>query len=247
MNSKIILAFLGGAAIGALISYKVTVSLCEQQVNEEINAFLNDWENERHGEPLSEMTDEEYEEKAKEVSRKYCPGMEANEVRKNMIYRKPDLHKVPYDAITKGSNVVQAADPRGVVELYGDDGLITSIRTPFIITIEEFTDDCVDYEKLSLYYYDEDDTLIDDRDDIIPNIYELIGDALTRFGEGSNDPDIVYVRNEAMACDYEIGRYYKRYQEEFLGLPSGEVKKRRKINEGGRISTDAETPIAFDQ
>lgn len=232
MNSKVLLAFLIGAGVGGLTTYVLFKEKLEKEyeeaINEEIDGLIEIYAGKEIDEIDSNgMTEEEYEERVAGITRKYCPGAEANEMRKNMIYRKPDLNKVPYDAITKSS----AGKEQGLLDPI-------DCTVPRVITINDFTDDCQNYEKLSLYYYDDDDTLIDDKEEIISGVESLVGDALTRFGDGSNDPDIVYVRNDVMACDYEIVRYYRSYQVEILGLPSDEVKKRRKLNDGGNAPTD---------
>lgn len=235
MNSKIILAFFGGAVIGAFISYKVTVAMCEKQVEEMMDDFLAEMvaypESDRE---ISDMTDEEYEARTDEVVRKYYPGTEVNDAKKSMIYRKPDLNKTPYNTIT-------ASNGNGeVIAQFTEGSQPSEYSGPYVILIDDYTDHCQDYEKLSLYYWDEDDTLSDDKEDIIPNVEDLIGDGLTRFGEGSMDPDIVYVRNDKLGCDYEVVRYHKSYQEEVYGIPpenNGSNKKRR-MNDGENVSKD---------
>lgn len=222
MNSKLLLAFLIGAGVGGIGTYVLFKERLEKEyeeaINEEIEALQDTYARREIDELDSNgMTEEEYTEKVVSISRKYCPGREAEDMRKSMIYRKPSLNKTRYDVVGHNINEDEEAE-------------VVDTSKPYVITIEAFTDDCQDYEKLSLYYYDDDDTLIDERQEVLPDVDALVGDALTRFGEGSNDPDIVYVRNERMSCDYEIVRYEKGYQEEFLGIPADEVKKRRKLN-----------------
>lgn len=237
MNSKIILAFFGGAAISAFVTYKITVALCERQIEEEMNLFLEELDRQKYqGEEqkdISDMTDEEYEERTGTVMRKYCPGTAADDARKNnMIFRKPDLNKTAYHAIIR-SDTGRVMD---VINSSSDD--IEPIQ-PVVITMEEFTDSHTEYEKLSLYYWDEDDTLSDEGEEIIPNIEDFIGDALTHFGEGSNDPDIVYVRNERLGCDYEVVRQHKSFQQEVYGIPPEEGNnKKRRMKDDQHISKD---------
>ena len=156
-----------------------------------------------------------------------------------MIFRKPDLNKTAYHTMAGNHVATDEPDPRGVVKLYADDKIIQTLQVPFVISIDEFTNDRQDLEKLSLYYWDTDDTLSDDGEEIIPDIGNIIGDALTRFGEDSNDPDIVYVRNEVLGCDYEVVRKYESYQEMVLGIPPEEGNnKKRRMKDDQHISKD---------
>ena len=80
---------------------------------------------------------------------------------------------------------------------------------PYVIPPEEFGE--TDYDIISLTYY-ADDILVDDSDEKILNskVDELIGvDSLSHFGE--YDDDAVYVRNDALKCDYEILRSEREY------------------------------------
>ena len=126
-----------------------------------------------------------------------------------MIYRKPEVGRTAYN------------DSKGeVVTIFEDNKVIDSrVDKPYVITAESFTDEHPDFEKLSLAYYDDDDTLADEQEEVITDVYELIGDeALTRFGDGSEDPDIVFVRNERLGVDYEIARLFRSYAEAIMGL-----------------------------
>lgn len=102
---------------------------------------------------------------------------------------------------------------------------------PYVITVEEYmTDDS--YEKISLAYYDGDNTLADERDKIIPEITKVIGDATDHFGVGSNDPVIVYVKNEAMGTMFEVVKDEQSYQELILKIRDTEDRPiRRKLRD----------------
>ena len=91
---------------------------------------------------------------------------------------------------------------------------------PYIITHDEYFEAEKDYETISLTYFQLDDTLVDESDQPIENTDETVGDEhLTRFGSGSKDKNIVYVRNDKLGIDYEITRSKGSYLEEVLGLP----------------------------
>lgn len=105
------------------------------------------------------------------------------------------------------------------------------ITEPYIVSRDSYENEHLDFSKNVLTYYEEDDTLCDDRDDVVVAISHLIGDeALTSFGEGSDDENIVYVRNIALSSDFEITRDERSYVEVVLGVPSDEsYSKARKF------------------
>lgn len=72
---------------------------------------------------------------------------------------------------------------------------------PYVISPEEF-DELDDYEAVSLTYYN-DGVLTDDLDNVIEDVEHIVGvESLKRFGEYEDDS--VFVRNDALKCDYEI-------------------------------------------
>ena len=90
--------------------------------------------------------------------------------------------------------------------------------TPYIITWEQFSEENEHYEKVNLDYYAYDDTLSDTNDAPIPDVIGLIGrDALDNFGNGSHEENVVYVRNDKLALDFEIVRKDTSYSAYVLG------------------------------
>ena len=93
-----------------------------------------------------------------------------------------------------------------------------SHEKPYLLTVQEFMADGDDYDKLTVTYFEEDDTLVDDRDEVVPD-KSVVGDGtFERFGHGSGSPDIVYVRNEQIQTDFEIIRDKQSYHEMILGI-----------------------------
>lgn len=97
----------------------------------------------------------------------------------------------------------------------GIDDAIDDLSTPkndipYLIEPEAFGE-YLDYEQISLTYYS-DGKLTDSDDDLVENISEVIGTAWReRFDK--YDEDIVYVRNDARKCEYEITRDYRSYMD----------------------------------
>jgi hypothetical protein len=86
---------------------------------------------------------------------------------------------------------------------------------PYVIAREDYDDeDMSHYDKLTIYYYEDDDTLTDENEEVIADVDSIVGgDSLTRFGDLSGDPEVVYVRNDKLQIDYEIIRLSKSYGE----------------------------------
>ena len=91
---------------------------------------------------------------------------------------------------------------------------------PYVIHIDEREE--MDFQVETLTYYEGDDVLCNQRDEIIDPDFErdnLIGEKnLERFGHGSNDPAIVYVRNDKLELIYEICRSPHKFAEEVHGF-----------------------------
>lgn len=94
---------------------------------------------------------------------------------------------------------------------------------PYIITHDEYFEGEKDYDTVTLTYFVVDDTLVDERDKPVDDSDATVGDGnLVRFGAGSKDNNIVYVRNERLETDFEIVRSKGSYLEEVLGMPETE-------------------------
>ena len=89
----------------------------------------------------------------------------------------------------------------------------------FVISRTSYENEYMDFHKESLVYFERDQVLIDDRDEIVDNVEHILGsEALESFGKESEDEDIVYVRNMRMQCDFEVVREHMSYKENVLGI-----------------------------
>lgn len=90
---------------------------------------------------------------------------------------------------------------------------------PFIIHQDEFQLNESEYNQTSYIYYSGDDVLVDEDDSIILDKDENVGmDNLARFGHGTDDYNLLYIRNPRIELEMEISRVPKSYAEEVLGL-----------------------------
>ena len=87
---------------------------------------------------------------------------------------------------------------------------------PYIIHRNEYFSDEMGFDNhSSLMYYKGDDILVDDLDTPIYNPEKVTGPLI--FGHGSQDPHVVYVRNEKLKAEYEILLDYGTFAAEILG------------------------------
>lgn len=123
-------------------------------------------------------------------------------------------------------------NPEVMTEEEMEDGALFGTRSPdhpYVISFAEFQEDETHYDKISIEYFEADNTLADDRDQIIPDVDEMIGRRnLSRFGQGSEDPNIVYIRNERIHVDFEVAYNPRGYAEIILGVET-EPKHKRQI------------------
>lgn len=91
-----------------------------------------------------------------------------------------------------------------------------SADEPYILHRDEFYADELDYTQLTLTYYAGDDILVDDEETPVYNHNNIVGPI--RFGHGSGDPNVFYVRNDKRKAEYEILNDPGSYSREVLGL-----------------------------
>lgn len=92
-------------------------------------------------------------------------------------------------------------------------------RFPYVIHKDEH--DAFDaYENVSYAWYPLDEVLADEDGSRIENIAEIVGaENLERFGHGSGDPNVVFVRNNELRLQIEIVRVPDAsYEESVVGL-----------------------------
>lgn len=87
----------------------------------------------------------------------------------------------------------------------------------YIITYDEFYGDELHYKQDQLTYYKGDDVLVDSLNKPIHKYVEFVGDEM-KFGHGSKDPNVVFIRNERHRMEWEIALDLGRYEVEVLGL-----------------------------
>lgn len=87
---------------------------------------------------------------------------------------------------------------------------------PYILHKDEFFAEEKGYAQLTITYYAGDNMMADDKDEPVYN-YEAVTGPL-KFGHGSGDTKVVYVRNDKNRAEYEIVRHEGTFAEEVMGF-----------------------------
>lgn len=97
---------------------------------------------------------------------------------------------------------------------------------PYIIEAEQFFENEEEHTQTALTWFEGDEVLVDERDQPIRNVEGVIGGvANLRFGAGSKDANMVYIRNDRFSADYEVSRSTGKYAEEVLGFIQHEDRR----------------------
>jgi hypothetical protein len=95
--------------------------------------------------------------------------------------------------------------------------LVRDTTRPYVITLAEFSEENETYSKITLTYFSSDNTLCDERDAPIRDT-SIVGVGFEDlFGQDSDDPDVLYVRNDKLQVDFEIARRNESYTQTVLG------------------------------
>lgn len=152
-----------------------------------------------------------------EVADEDCDGTEAvpyEELKSHSKY-KPGF-RPGYSEEVKAEEAQRLRDVMDAEEIASRD-----LTRPFVISNEEFMEDPDENQtdKISLTYFSEDDTLIDELEDVIPDIIGTIGlECLSKFGYKSGDASIVMVRNLEKGIDFEVVLDERAYSDVVLGI-----------------------------
>ena len=95
------------------------------------------------------------------------------------------------------------------------------MEPPHLITLSEFYNERPEYDKITIDWYEDDNTYLDENEEIIADIQSYVGtNAAALFGKNTgeqDDPDIRFVRNEQYGSDYEIVRHHISWRQAAMG------------------------------
>jgi hypothetical protein len=96
---------------------------------------------------------------------------------------------------------------------------------PYVIHQNEYNEEFPEYTQVTWTYYAGDDILADERDEIVARPELIVGDKnLKRFGHGSDDANVVFIRNDRIEMEFEVCRSLKSYMVEVKGLDPDDVE-----------------------
>lgn len=157
----------------------------------------------------SDETGENPEETPEDIKSAIELALEEKEQALNVIELRPEDEDEESDEVDAAIDEARASHPTANVfdnkskewdyteELKG-----RSPESPYILHQDEFYSDERGYAQQTLTYYAGDQILVDEHDKPIYNYGSIVGEL--NFGHGSNDPNVVYVRNEKQEAEYEI-------------------------------------------
>jgi hypothetical protein len=155
-------------------------------------------------------------------------------VKPENLVDEPSIAKVA-DDIREAVNNLPQGDLSNVFEEYSDEEWMKDRdpTKPYIISEDEYLQNAPEHDQTQLTYFSGDRQLADDnQNDPIPN-HSIVGsDNLERFGVGSGDPRLVYIRNEKLKADFEISFSEGYYAHEVLGL---DIEKKELRHSDSRV------------
>ena len=99
---------------------------------------------------------------------------------------------------------------------YNEELAKRSELEPYVLHKDEFYSEEGGYVQTTITYYELDEEVCDQEDQPVYNYKEIIGEF--KFGHGSGDPNVFYVRNDIRRAEYEVLRHTGSYAEEVLGI-----------------------------
>ena len=185
--SKVII-FTAGAVVGSGVTYLLVKEKCARDAQVEIDKVVEDFmhRDDNVNKGVAETDVDMSVEPNDEVDEEHVEE-EFNDIVKNEGY------------------VAYAKDRLNKKEEKND------MKRPYVIEPEEFGEE--GYPTVSLWYFEGDETLVDNHQrKIIRNADELVGeDFADHFGEYEDDS--VFVRNDELEIDYEILRDERSFSE----------------------------------
>ena len=174
MNLKNIIVFVAGAGIGGAVTYFAMKKYTETRITEEIVEFKESYKDSVLKQAF----------KAAEPSE---PVSEKNE--EDTSEYDEIIRKLNYNEYSKKDSQNEDAETE-------PDEIDRNL--PYIISDEEYLE-MEEYDKVTLFFFDEDYIFINDDDEIIGNAEDLLGK------ENLVDiSDAIYIRNEKFGIDYEV-------------------------------------------
>lgn len=115
-------------------------------------------------------------------------------------------------------NIFEVGPSTGEDETFEEEVENRDHSKPYIISDEESMANDPEHDQITLTWYEGDNILADEKDEVVEKMQRTVGLENIRFGHRSNDPNIVYVRNEKLTADFTILRHTGKYSQEVAGF-----------------------------
>ena len=189
-NVKYLFAFTLGAVVGVAASWKVMETKYRKIADEEIESVK---------EMLSKKTDNESENVEDDLA---VPEVDDEQ---DDTEESETKEVAAYNTIIKTQ---QYHNNYSVINKEGEASGEDKIDRPYIIDQSEVGE--LDYEIIELTYYEGDNTLADELDELVDDVEDTVGwDNLDKFG----DYDSICIRNDARRVDFEILLDVRKFSE----------------------------------
>lgn len=223
---------MGGAAVaGFIVGSAISYYFTRQMMIDKFTVIVEEPAEERPTQTVNEPEDSKYG----HIRFKNLPPEEPelDKVKVFTHYKPPQEGRITKDTEFTPDNfrkfMREGMDMTGMEDEWDYDEEMSK-RTPdrpYVIHVDEFRDDNKEYSKISLDYYVVDDVVVDERNMLLPNTDDILGeDNLKRFGDGSGDTEIVYIRNEKLESDFEVTKTLGDYVADVYGYIEHSEKRR---------------------
>ena len=195
--------FLGGLAVGAVVGFYVGYRYNKEQLK--LQAF-------KQSEAEVAKIREHYQQKTVAATPK--PSVE--EIVEERGYDRP--LKAPVPGVVEPTPLVEPKEEKVVWNYEKEiEGRVKG--EPYVIHQDEFVHDENGYNHVVYTYYAGDDVMVDEENGHpLPHADIVVGLNNLQFGHGTDDDDVVFVRNERLEIEMEICRTQDSYEEKILGL-----------------------------
>lgn len=196
-----VVSFGVGAAVGYFVASRQTKAL---------EGILDDFV-----ENIEEPVDPQYDEDVPQLDFEFHADSEVvaeDEVETITLEEDIDVEYADIRAVNRSAFPVATPDWDYEVEVAS-----RTSEAPYIIHKDEFfSQEAEGYSQVTLTYYKGDDVLLDEQESPLYDAKRIVGDNLI-FGKGSEDPSIVYIRNDRLMSEFEVISDDGYYMVEVLG------------------------------